>query len=1216
MALFYRTLGLQGTFGGPSTEPPRWCDAFGPFELPWAPDSRTGVGPFLMKVKKRNKIKNNSVMLICEFERREGGCPAYAYVTQEGQLLGRRGLHNHTPLRDYPQCAPGSLNGLSSLPAPPTFAEASALLRDPRRRKQWFRQQPSAPAPATSMPIPDPDTGAMIETEITAANVLEISRYAEKRETINGEIRLACPVPGCKHVSKKGGIYKHLRMLHMNLPDRGSGDLSFCDEKLCPICKQDKVTHEDLIRHIVHDHDTRLECTEHEFESEEDFKKWKERTEQEEMSAFALRSGKNRAPLGTYICCRAGRKHRRSPLSRLLGFECPASMVVERRNNRLYVWFWRTHIGHRPAVVDVTLSSEDRLWVKECILNRMNNRDIILQGMGGYLGGNPRRVHLLDSQDIENIVRHFDLKELRGDIKSKHFKNEDLRKVRLARYIKRTMGSDKPMEAALNRAYHNQSQPKRSMVQDRLTGFYTVTGEEEADRGIVFPRRANHRECEHICDFCNICVHRYGCTCSAFMCDGLMCDHIHTVAMLAGAPGDEWLDPALRRETFGLDEALLRLARINYKERLEKMLPLLDEFARLVKADQHLIDLDKLQELLDSGIAMVKACPRPPLTLDDEAPADILATQKDPDIFDFTDDELSLPAPRSMGLGLKARPSGARPSSLSPLTATPTSAKTDPKLARAAGVAVSTTPAPGTTRALANIPRPTGQVQTGLGFSNEHIRPTYSRRANRLAAPVRLTRPATLGSAATLNTTARPAVASRAICPPTTTTKPLGVRIRLPVPLGPATKPSIVPTGTASVGLPISQPDGNANPPTLTSALPAAVGKGGALAMPTRLMVPLPQLLAAGLRPGSVAIIRKGPPPPGAVLVRGPVPPVLLNSRMPLSASVAKAIAPVDNVESGILRVDQATATLSTAPKIETTLTSANGTVAEEPERSRVALKLEANVTNEGAITENSLSATSQAEDERSDVVGGDRLPIEASQPERAVSVKRESHAEHEIPEKRAKLELEDQGIANGRISSPSWEQPRGGSSEMGVPVNNVGRPIRDEVTNTEPDATAGQRSTLDTHHQAPINVDISQASHSGEPLNTGELSEAFYTNLSRGSSQESGDSFSGSSSQDGSPEPASNRVPAAQLWTESHDTTSSSSWSTREQPVNQEALTSPKPWPERHLGSAPVESSLDTIAEKTRPVDDIGPNVAGVAPPETAQPPLPSHDIVHDTQQ
>lgn len=51
-------------------------------------------------------------------------------------------------------------------------------------------------------------------------------------------------------------------MLHMNLPDRGSGDLSFCDEKLCPLCKQDKVTHEDLIRHIVHDHDTRLECTE------------------------------------------------------------------------------------------------------------------------------------------------------------------------------------------------------------------------------------------------------------------------------------------------------------------------------------------------------------------------------------------------------------------------------------------------------------------------------------------------------------------------------------------------------------------------------------------------------------------------------------------------------------------------------------------------------------------------------------------------------------------------------------------------------------------------------------------------------------------------------------------------------------------------------------------------------------------------------------------
>lgn len=70
------------------------------------------------------------------------------------------------------------------------------------------------------------------------------------------------------------------------------------------------------------------------------------------------------------------------------------------------------------------------------------------------------------------------------------------------------------------------------------------------------------------------------------MCEGLMCDHIHTVAMLAGSPGDECLDPMLRRETFGLDEALLRLARINYKERLEKMLPLLDEFVRLIKVSK------------------------------------------------------------------------------------------------------------------------------------------------------------------------------------------------------------------------------------------------------------------------------------------------------------------------------------------------------------------------------------------------------------------------------------------------------------------------------------------------------------------------------------------------------------------------------------------------------------------------------------------------------
>lgn len=57
--------------------------------------------------------------------------------------------------------------------------------------------------------------------------------------------------------------------------------------------------------------------------------------------------------------------------------------------------------------------------------------------------------------------------------------------------------------------FMSNTQPKRSMVQDRSTGFYTVTGEDEGDRGIVFPRRSGHRECDHVCDFCNVCVHRY-----------------------------------------------------------------------------------------------------------------------------------------------------------------------------------------------------------------------------------------------------------------------------------------------------------------------------------------------------------------------------------------------------------------------------------------------------------------------------------------------------------------------------------------------------------------------------------------------------------------------------------------------------------------------------------------------------------------------------------
>lgn len=62
-----------------------------------------------------------------------------------------------------------------------------------------------------------------------------------------------------------------------------------------------------------------------------------------------------------------------------------------------------------------------------------------------------------------------------------------------------------------------------------------------------------------------------------------MCSHIHVVAGKQGNPGPEWVDENLSEDTVGLAECLRRLHRLNYRERMVTLQPLIDEFTDLLK---------------------------------------------------------------------------------------------------------------------------------------------------------------------------------------------------------------------------------------------------------------------------------------------------------------------------------------------------------------------------------------------------------------------------------------------------------------------------------------------------------------------------------------------------------------------------------------------------------------------------------------------------------
>lgn len=69
-----------------------------------------------------------------------------------------------------------------------------------------------------------------------------------------------CPVPTCNYTFGNTQAVH----IHMSVHVRGRRMASVqASERLCPLCRIDMGSHEILVRHIVDDHDTRLECTEY-----------------------------------------------------------------------------------------------------------------------------------------------------------------------------------------------------------------------------------------------------------------------------------------------------------------------------------------------------------------------------------------------------------------------------------------------------------------------------------------------------------------------------------------------------------------------------------------------------------------------------------------------------------------------------------------------------------------------------------------------------------------------------------------------------------------------------------------------------------------------------------------------------------------------------------------------------------------------------------------
>ncbi|OQR76892.1 hypothetical protein BIW11_00524 [Tropilaelaps mercedesae] len=455
-----------------------------------------------------------------------------------------------------------------------------------------------------------------------------------------------CPVVSCsRSLANRAALHQHLFTHIQGNQKRGAAGLT--DDKLCPLCRAEQNSHEGLVRHIVDMHDTRLECTEHEFETMSDFQQWKRRTEQEDLSSFELgRWGKSH-----FCCCRAGRvepgKHVNVRRTRL-GFECPAAMVVrtdkaQGQPSRVRVTYWRTHLGHTPSVLDVRILKEQREWIVQLLESGHTNRSIVAQGASRYFGPPLNKIHMLTERYLRRLASELQARTDKtigpGTIdvpKSYEYGNADQLRLALADMIHEGLNreADESARIETEKDYGIHRHDEKilggyGVLEHGRTGRYQVVKHRyehiKGDRQhqsmtvVVFPRKAAHMNCEKTCPICQVCVHRYGCTCSAFMLHDRMCVHIHRIASLKGNPSVEYVRPDIVKEdTIGLPEALRRLQTLNHREKMKPLLPLADELFELIKVNRT-VHPEQVEAFLRQGLAMMRAHPQLQSTRDEEA---------------------------------------------------------------------------------------------------------------------------------------------------------------------------------------------------------------------------------------------------------------------------------------------------------------------------------------------------------------------------------------------------------------------------------------------------------------------------------------------------------------------------------------------------------------------------------------------------------------------
>lgn len=288
-----------------------------------------------------------------------------------------------------------------------------------------------------------------------------------------------------------------------------------------------------------------------------DFLRWKENYETETRSCFYHRKTETRSgrKVEYWYCNRSGiyqsvslgrRRKLKSQGILKINNNCTSSitLTIDEIEGKVQAIVHHTHYGHEAELMHLRIPKSDKQEIASKLLQGVKIEDILLSYKEDSSSKqNIERKHLIKRRDILNISKKYNVNIILPQVKQTSKKKKNYEIVQEA--IK-PLHDNKllPNTMEIKKRHLVASQLPLSFVNPIYENVWRVsmgntlipTDSSDNDIEAIYHVTKNDtinciNECKAYCLACNICYHSYTCSCTDFLSNKVLCEHIHLVVL-------------------------------------------------------------------------------------------------------------------------------------------------------------------------------------------------------------------------------------------------------------------------------------------------------------------------------------------------------------------------------------------------------------------------------------------------------------------------------------------------------------------------------------------------------------------------------------------------------------------------------------------------------------------------------------------------------------